>query len=54
MCILWPCTFTNAAYCSSVLFDKEKGVLKFLRESATLEEVDHSIAITINSIYGDV
>lgn len=27
------------AYCTSVLFGKEEGVLKFLRESATLEEV---------------
>ena len=31
--------FNRVAYCSSVLFGKENGVLKFLRESATLEEV---------------
>ena len=31
--------FYHVAYCSSVLFDKESGVLKFLRDSATLEEV---------------
>ena len=26
------------AYCSSVLFNKENGILKFLKETATLEE----------------
>lgn len=32
-------TLAVSAYCTSVLFGKENGVLKFLRESATLEEV---------------
>ena len=49
------------AYCSSVLFDKESGVLKFLRDSATLEEVliihsasgCHSIIIIAMTAYSN-
>ena len=37
MCLLPP--FHCVAYCSSVLFNKDKGVLYFLRESVTLDEV---------------
>lgn len=32
-------TYFFAAYCSSVLFDKSSGILVFLRESVTLDEV---------------
>lgn len=31
--------FPLTAYCSSVLFDKSTGILVFLRECATLDEV---------------
>ena len=31
--------FPPAAYCSSILFDKATGILAFLRESVTLDEV---------------
>ena len=34
----WP-WHGRTAYCSSVLFHKENGILHFLRESATLDEV---------------
>ena len=33
------CMFFLAAYCSSVLFHKDSGILHFLKESATLDEV---------------
>ena len=37
--LLLTVSLLTTAYCTSVLFGKEYGVLKFLRESATLEEV---------------
>lgn len=44
--------FLCVAYCSSVLFNKDNGVLRFLRESATLEEVSsaHSFYEVMKSV----
>lgn len=36
-------TFLSIAYCSSVLFNTESGILKFMKDAAGMEEVRRSL-----------
>ena len=43
------CRLVNVAYCSSVLFAKENGVLSFLQQAVAVDEV--SVGITVTLLY---